>query len=183
MDLSVLTFLFDGIEEMEFIAPVDLLRRAGVPVTIAGIPSSGPVTGKNGVVLSPDCDFSAMQDRSFDALILSGGPGVRDLLSHSGLISCIQRHFASGALIGAICAAPLLLHTAGLLEGYSFTCHASLANELPLRDSSSPVLVDRQLITSQGAGTAHLFALQLVASLAGSSACTAISHSIALPNC
>lgn len=172
----VLCLLEHGFEEIEAIAPVDLLRRAGIEVVMAGI-SSREVTGKCGVRVTAEVLLNELSGNDFDVLFLPGGPAVMELRNNAEIISLIQTFHGAGKLIAAICAAPLLLKVAGVLAGERITGHFSIANELP-EITGERVERDANLLTSRGAGTAIEFGLALTALLAGEDAAAEVSEAI-----
>ena len=165
MKKRVLCLLADGFEEIEFTTPVDLLRRAGVEVVVAAIHGDA-ATGRSGIRIMADVSLTVMDDDAFDLLLIPGGPGVGEM-RRDGRAATLARGFAnSGKSVAAICAAPLVLHDAGLLAGRRFTAHRSVVDLLP--DAlNERVIVDGDLITSRGAGTALDFGLALVSRLVG----------------
>jgi 4-methyl-5(b-hydroxyethyl)-thiazole monophosphate biosynthesis len=155
------------VEEIEFVTPVDILRRAGIEVVAASMTGSLAVTGRSGIGLTADVLWEDIEPDEFDALLIPGGPGVKDL-RRDGRASGAAAAFAAGNKpVAAICAAPSLLGDAGLLENRAFTGHSSLIREFPALDPSHATLVSDGIITSRGAGTALDFALTLVEILAG----------------
>jgi 4-methyl-5(b-hydroxyethyl)-thiazole monophosphate biosynthesis len=162
---TVLTLLADGFEEIETFAPVDLLRRAGVEVVIASLNENRHATGRSGIVAHADVALSAVETRDFDLVFLPGGPGVKALRADARVRAIVSRHAAAGSWLAAICAAPTVLHDAGLLAGRRYTAHFSVAEELPEILSDQRVVTDGKLTTSRGAGTAVDFGLHLVALL------------------
>jgi len=167
---SVLVLLTDGVEEMECIAPVDLLRRAGASVTLAAVALQGQdmlAQGRNGIRLQADREFADVADDAFDLIVVPGGPGHVTLRQHAGVLDMIRAQAEAGRLLGAICAAPLVLHEAGVLANKAYTGHPTISAELPARQHTSAVIVDGAIITSQGAGTATRFGLALIAALFG----------------
>ena len=174
---SVLVLVFDGVEEIEALTPVDLLRRAGNSVTLAGIDSAKPITGRNGIVLTPEAEFSVVKDRPFDLFILPGGPGVLPLAEHAALTRYIRSRSEAGLANAAICAAPAVFAAAGILRDLPATAHASVRHQLP-NPSDEPVVVQRGLITSQGVGSAIEFSLALVTLLASADTAESIRQSI-----
>lgn len=171
-----LIILADGFEEMEAVAPIDLLRRAGVEVTIAGLESM-QMTGRNGLRITADALYEEVCDDSFDLLILPGGPGHTALREHAKLRTHLQRHHADSRPVGAICAAPTVLHDAGLLANRQYTGHFSIAEEIgPL--GAEAVVEDGTILTSQGAGTATRFGLALVERLKGTATAREVAESI-----
>jgi protein deglycase len=176
----VLCLIADGFEEIETITPIDLLRRAGVDVRIAAVGDSMHVTGRSGVVMHADSTLSQVEQvEDFDLLLLPGGPQVKALRADGRAASLAASYFTKGRPVAAICAAPLILKDAGLLEGASYTAHFSTRDELP-EAASEVVVTHGHLITSQGAGTAFEFALQLVYLLAGAETAQAVAASIML---
>lgn len=162
---TVLAILAEGFEEIEAITPIDALRRAGAEVTIAALADGIHVTGKNGITFHADTMLTNVGTRDFDCLFLPGGPGVKHLRADPRVRTLVLRHHSLGRWVVAICAAPTVLHDAGLLHGRRYTAHFSVANELPNILEREAVVVDGHLVTSRGAGTALPFALQLVEKL------------------
>lgn len=160
-----LVVLPQGFEEVEAVTPVDMLRRGGVSVTIASLDSRLEVTGRNGMALLADAPLDVSCARSYDMIILPGGPGVKHLRADPRIIDLVKKQAARGGWVAAICAAPTVLHDAGLLAGRRYTAHHSVAGELGSLIESERVVVDAPIITSRGAGTALDFGLELVARL------------------
>ena len=175
---TVLTLLADGFEEIEAFTPVDLLRRAGVEVTIASLPPQGHVTGRSGITIHADAALSEIGGRLFDLLLLPGGPGVKNLRADPRVDAAVRTHAAAGKWLAAICAAPTVLNAAGLLDGRRYTAHHSVAGELPDILADQRVVVDGNIITSRGAGTALDFGLQLVEKLVSAEKARDIARSI-----
>lgn len=162
---SALIVLMDGFEEMEAVAPIDLLRRAGVQVTVASREEFLTVTGRNNITVTAEVFLASVAQPCLDALILPGGPGVSRLRNDPIVLDLVRRYDAAGRLVAAICAAPTVLQTAGILRGRACTGHSSVLRELPNAQAGSPVVEDGNLVTSRGPGTATAFALALVARL------------------
>ena len=168
MKKRVLCLLADGVEELELVAPVDVLRRAGAEVVLAVLGDNFTVTGRNGLVLHGEARLDDGLDAAdFDLLLIPGGPAVA-ALRQDGRPATLARDFvAAGKPVAAICAGPLVLHDAGLLAGKRFTAHSSVADELPGAQTGERVLEDGLLVTSRWAGTALEFGLALVDRLFG----------------
>lgn len=167
---AVLTILPEGFEELEAVAPIDLLRRAGCEVTLAALGDTRRVTGRNGIVIEADrtiAEHLAGDPPLADCLLLPGGPGTAALRASPVVRELLLRHAAANKLIAAICAAPAVLHDAGLLTGRRHTAHPSVAAELPDALFGERVVRDGQVVTSRGAGTAIDFGLALVSALTG----------------
>ena len=157
---TVLAILADGFEEIEAMAPIDLLRRAGAEVTVAALGEGIHVTGRCRLTLHADTTLAAIEaagPREFDCAFLPGGPGVKALRSDPRVRALVLRQHAAGRWLAAICAAPPVLHDAGLLTGRRYTAHFSVADELPHILADERVVEDGHLLTSRGAGTAVEF--------------------------
>lgn len=164
---TVLVILPEGFEEIEAITPIDLMRRAGFTVTTAGLADGVHVTGRNGLILHADTTLAAVPpDQEFDLLMLPGGPGVKHLRADPRVRARVLAQAAGPGWIGAICAAPTVLHDTGLLAGRRYTAHFSVASELTALIASERVIVDGRIVTSRGAGTALDFGLKLIEVLA-----------------
>ncbi len=154
----------DGCEEMEAVIVADTLRRAGWNVVLAGLHGIAPVTASRKVKIVPDARWEELDLLSFDLIILPGGAGgTRALCEHDGVQEALRIFEIEEKWISAICAAPLALHKAGVLKGRAFTCYPGVEKEMHRPDrSDEAVVVDRNLVTSQGPGTAFAFALKLI---------------------
>lgn len=175
---TALAILPEGVEELEAVAPIDLLRRAGVEVTVASLADSPRVTGRNALALHADTTLSTVGEKLFDLLLLPGGPGVKLLRADPRVRAAVLAHDSAGRWLAAICAAPTVLHDAGLLAGRRYTAHFSVANELPALLAGERVVADGRLLTSRGAGTAIDFGLLLVEKLCGREKAQEITQSI-----
>ncbi|MDP3073951.1 MAG: DJ-1/PfpI family protein [Opitutaceae bacterium] len=178
---SVLTIIAEGFEEVEAIAPVDLLRRAGAEVVVATVGEGIHVTGRNGITLHADTPLGAVGPRDFDLVFLPGGPGVKHLRADPRVREIVLRHWTGGRWVAAICAAPTVLHDAGLLAGRRYTAHPSVAAELPQILAEERCVTDGRLLTSRGAGTAIEFGLLLVEKLYSPGIAAGIGDSICFP--
>jgi len=176
---TVLVVLAEGFEEIEFVTPVDLLRRAGALVTTASLGDGMHVTGRSGVTLHADTTLTAVEGAVFDCILLPGGPGVARLRADARVLALLRRQNASEGWIAAICAAPVVLKDAGVLDGKRHTAHPSVAAELPSALGGERVVCDGRLITSRGAGTALDFGFALVAALVSNDKAAEISKSVA----
>ena len=172
----VLCLLENGFEEIEAATPVDLLRRAGVEVVMAGV-SGMDVVGKCGIRFRADALLEAVGRADFDALLLPGGPAVQELRANEKVLALIRRFHSEDKLIAAICAAPLLLKDAGLIDGKRFTAHYSTKGELPT-STGEPVVMDGEILTSRGAGTALAFGLELVTILCGKAVADEVGRAV-----
>ena len=160
--------LAQGCEELEAITITDLLVRAGIDVTTAGLDDQ-PVTASRGTRLIPDTTIDAVLNEDFDLIVLPGGlPGANHLRDDPRLQALLKQQAANNKLIAAICAAPKALAEAGLLEGKQFTCYPGSLTEYPhLNPATTAIEIDDKIITSRGPGTAMDFALTLIEHLEG----------------
>lgn len=166
---KVLIPLAQGCEELEAVTVIDILRRAGVDVMTAGL-SSGSVRCSRGTVLVPDALLDDVLSQTYDMIVLPGGmPGAERLKNDARVIALLKNMAAQDQYIAAICAAPMALHAAGLLEGKTATSFPGVLDRLhgTHRYSTDSVVMDGRIITSRGPGTAMDFALTLVELLCG----------------
>jgi 4-methyl-5(b-hydroxyethyl)-thiazole monophosphate biosynthesis len=175
---SVLVILAEGFEEIEAVAPIDILRRAGANVKVAALAEGIHVTGRNGLTLHADCTLDSVQGTRFDCIVLPGGPGVRRLRDDLRVSDLARRQSDAGGWIAAICAAPTVLKDAGILEGRRYTAHFSVAPELPAALLEERVVCDGRIVTSRGAGTAVEFGLALAEKLFSTEKAHEVSRSI-----
>lgn len=162
---KVLVPLAQGCEELEAVTIIDLLRRAGITVITAGLDSE-PVRASRGVVLVPDMKLEdALIDR-FDMIVLPGGlPGADHLGSDPRIVSLIKEMARTEKFTAAICAAPVVLAKAGVLDGKRATSYPGMLEKLGMKSiqcSGEAVVRDGKTVTSRGPGTAMDFALELI---------------------
>ncbi|CDW56654.1 protein DJ 1 [Trichuris trichiura] len=164
---KVLVILADGSEEMEVIIAVDVLRRGGLNVVLAGLGGERPHECSRGVKVVPDKSFDVVKGDKFDAVVLPGGMGGATLFCKSENVGkLLKKQEEEGRLIAAICAGPLALTTHKIATGRSVTCHPSVKEQMEQtgshKYSNGRVVHDGLVVTSQGPGTAFEFALKLV---------------------
>lgn len=168
---NVLVPLAQGCEELEAVTIIDLLRRAGIHVTSAGL-NQHPVKASRGVVLIPDTTLDQVLALSFDMIVLPGGlPGADNLAQDDRLQQLLCKTVEQGGTVAAICAAPRVLVNAGLLQGKRITSYPGALDQMNLDGVSltqDAIVVDGQVITSRSPGTAMDFALVLIERLAAS---------------
>ena len=166
---KVLIVLADGFEEIEAISPADILRRADIDVTMAGL-ISRTVKGAHDIVIAADATMDELNG-TFDAVVLPGGsPGASNLSRSEGLKTLIQTMHSKGKFVAAICASPVaVLVPTGILTHRKATCYAGMEKDFPRNVTfvDKAVVVDGNIVTSRGPGTAALFGLQLVHLLVG----------------
>jgi len=177
----VLVPLATGFEEIEAVTVIDILRRAGIDVVVASL-EPGPVQGSHGITLAADQDLSTVIDQHFDMVALPGGmPGAANLQRDSRITSLLQSTAGHGGVIAAICAAPMVLAAAGLLQGYRATSYPGFLDSAAAQGtviSNEAVVSDGNRVTSRGPGTAMDFALALVENLLGSKSRQALEQTL-----
>ncbi|GHU66851.1 thiazole biosynthesis protein ThiJ [Clostridia bacterium] len=169
--------LADGFEEIEALTVCDILRRAGLKTETVSIMGRLPVTGAHGIEVVADIVFEDAVYNSCELIVLPGGmPGAENLDNHARLREKIQSFAVQGKKLAAICAAPLVLGHAGVLEGKEATCYPGFEVELTGAVlTETAVCVSDNITTSRGPATAAAFAFELVRQLKGD----AVSDSIA----
>ena len=165
---KVLVPLADGCEELEAVTIIDLLRRAGIDVVVAGL-KPGVVKASRGVQLVPDVTLDHALADDYDMVVLPGGmSGAAHLKDDVRVVELLKKMAAAGKYTAAICAAPMVLAEAGLLGGKQATSYPGVLDGLPgVTLRAEAVVQDGTVLTSRGPGTAMDFALQLVETLAG----------------
>ncbi len=163
--MNILIPLTDGFEEIEAFTSLDILRRAGFNVVTAGIPSS-MLTGANGAKITTDKKLDDLNIDEFDAIVLVGGPGYKNLSNSGKIISALRDFDDKKKTIAAICMAPSILAKAGIINDRKATIYPGSEREIP-RPRGERVVVDEHIITSQAPGTAMEFALKIVEKLGG----------------
>ena len=165
---TVLVPLAQGCEEIEAVTVIDILRRAGITVVSAGLDDQ-PVRASRGVMLVPDTTLDDALQHGFDMIVLPGGqPGTNNLKADQRIIVLLQKMAQQGKYIAAVCAAPSVLATAGLLDGKQATSFTGALDPFPnVKQQHAAIVEDGRLITSRSPGTAMDFALGLVERLAG----------------
>ena len=152
-----------GYEEVEALTVVDLLRRAKVDCLMVAADDQDTVTGSHGITVKMDEKISELADDA-DMIVLPGGmPGVTNLIANEKVRNLVCGQYEAGRYVAAICAAPSVLGAAGLLEGRHATCHPGFEEKLTgAITSEDAVVVDGNIITSRGMGTAIDFGLAIV---------------------
>ena len=162
---KILVHLANGFEEMEALVPVDVWRRAGFEVVTVSITRSLEVTGAHQIKVLADQLFEDINYRDADMIYLPGGmPGASNLDKHEGLREQLLSFSKEGKVLGAICAAPLVLGHNQLLKGKKATCFPGFEKELyGANVDGESVVSDGPIVTGKGAGVALEFALEIVA--------------------
>ena len=173
-------FLAEGFEEVEAMTPVDLLRRAGVEVTLVSVTGSRLVCGARQITVQADILFEEADFSDADLLILPGGmPGTLHLGDCEGLKGFLMKAAEENGRIAAICAAPTVLGKLGLLNGRKAICYPGMEDGLTGAEVTvEPVVTDGNITTSRGLGTAIPFALRLIEELSGKETADRIAESV-----
>lgn len=176
----IYVFLADGFEEIEALAPTDILRRAGLDVKLCGI-GCKKIKGVNGIEITCDTEISEAE-QDLDAVILPGGmPGAENLFKSERLREIVNHCAKSNKLVAAICAAPIILGRLGLLEGKNACCYPAPDLEKELKGAKmldKPVCVDGNIVTSKGPGTSLEFGFKIAEILKGSEAASKLRASM-----
>jgi len=174
---KILLLLADGFEETEAITVVDVLRRAGVSVDMAGL-GGNIVTSKNGVRVHADTRFMDLDAGLYEGIVLPGGSAAVDtIMAHKTAMDIIDRFAKTGKFIGAICLGPKILVKLGALKDKRATIYPGYEKLLD-RPRSDKVVVDGNIMTSQGPGTAMEFALRIVEQFAGKAAAAKVKQNV-----
>ncbi len=175
----VLVFLAQGFEEIEALAPVDLLRRANVDVRTVGV-GGKEIAGSHGIVVKADMTDKEIADEMPEMIVLPGGmPGTLNLEASEAVRNMILKCAENNCYIAAICAAPSILGHMGLLKGKKAVCFPGYEKDLIGADvQMSKVCVDGNIVTARGAGAAIDFALELIGCLKGEAVADKIGKAI-----
>ena len=158
----ILVLMAPGFEEIELVAPIDILRRLEIPVVTAGVQGRS-VEGAHGVVMQAEMLMVDVNTADYDGIILPGGPASWLLRDTPAVLGLVREMHAAGKLVAAICAAPIALEAAGVLKGRRCTCYPGVAGELKSAAEvlAEPAVTDGQLVTGRGPGAALEFGFAL----------------------
>ncbi|MBN2737492.1 MAG: DJ-1/PfpI family protein [Spirochaetales bacterium] len=176
---KAIIFLAQGFEEVEATVPMDLLRRAGIELTVVGI-TGKEVSGSHAITYIADITIDQLSG-DFDAVIVPGGmPGAANVAVNPKAMSLIQEFHGQNKLVAAICAAPVVvLEKAGVLKQKKAVCFPGMESQfVDAEFLDQKVVVDGNIITSKGVGTAFDFSLALIAYLEGDDKASAVSKKI-----
>lgn len=180
---KVLVPFTEGVEEIEFVAIVDILRRADIAVTTASLKGQS-VQGRSNITIQADASLADVMHDAWDMIVLPGGlPNAHLLRDDANVKAVVERLRAERKSIAAICAAPTALAAYGITAGMNVTAYPACQADMEALQPSSVymddnVVEDDFLITSRGAGTAVEFSLRLVAKLCGETKADEIRASI-----
>ncbi|MBR2189984.1 MAG: DJ-1/PfpI family protein [Eubacterium sp.] len=180
---KIYVFLADGLEEIEALTPVDLLRRAGDDVTTVSIMDKKTIIGGHDVKIKADKKFAKVDFSDGDVFILpGGGVGTENLEAHDALKSLLVEKYHAGKHIAAICAAPRYLGALGFLEGKKAVVYPGLEDRLIGADVQQvPAVTDGNVTTGHGPGAATDFAFELIRVLHGEETVKAIKEEFVYP--
>ena len=166
--MKILVPLADGLEEIETVTCIDVLRRAGVNVTTAGLDKI-TIEGGHNINLEADAKLSEIDGKEYDGIVLPGGiPGATNLRDNTEVVKLVKELNYKGKLVAAICAAPIVLEKAGVIENKSATSYPGFDEQMnSCNYSEERVIRDNNIITGRGPGVALEFALQIVSYLQG----------------
>lgn len=175
-------FMANGCEEIEGLTVVDLVRRAGIPIDMVSIHMESKVTGSHGIIFETDVTAAEADWASYTGVILPGGmPGTNRLKEDERVRRTVREFAEAGKLVAAICAAPSVLGECGVLEGKRAACYPGFDVEAQLRGAElvkDPVVLDGNILTSRGMGTAIPFGLAIVAYFQGRESAKALAEKI-----
>ena len=180
MSKKVYIFLADGFEDIEGLTVVDLMRRAGITITTVSIKNTKQITTAHGITMLTDTTFREADFSDADMLVLPGGqPGTTYLGGFEPLTDLVKSFYNNGGKIAAICAAPTVFAEIGLLHGKKATAYPSCMDGLKGAERSlDSVVIDGNVTTSRGLGTAVDFALSLIGQLLGEKTADEIAESV-----
>ena len=179
----VYMLLGNGFEEIEAIAPLDILRRAGIDVSTVSLTGDLPVRGGHDIAVEADITLDKVDFAPLEMLVLpGGGGGVASIKKTPAAMELIRRATEADKLLAAICAAPSLPAALNLVSGRQVACHPSVYDEVAaaggILQPELPVVRDNNLITGKAAGASLDFGLELVAALRGKEAAEEIRKSL-----
>ena len=166
---KVLIFIADGTEEVEVITVVDYLRRAGIQVDLVSVMDNKEVTGAHDIKIIADKLISEVESEDYDAVYAPGGlPGAYHIRDNEKAISIFQEMAKDEKIISALCAAPIVLDEAGLLEGKNFTCYPGFEGNIKTGNHKTDITVkDGKVVTGRGPAIAASLAFELIEGLLG----------------
>lgn len=186
MSKKILIPLAQGFEEAEFIGIADVLKRAtqmdkNLEVFIASLDKELLVKGANGISIRAEFNLGQIDSQNLDAIALPGGfEGMNNLKNNQEILQIIKNLHAQGKIVAAICASPIVLDAAGVLDG-AFTCYPGCEVGLKGQRVQKAVNVNKNVITSAGPATAILFGLELVKALCGDAIYQALYEGLQVP--
>jgi len=183
MTKSILIHLASGFEETEAVSIIDVLRRANLDVIVVSVTGKLNVTGAHHISIEADQLYDEANYSNSSMIILPGGmPGTTNLMNHKGLAGQLIKFNQEKRLIGAICAAPIILGSLGFLQGRKAVCYPGYESKLTgATVLQSPFVVDEHIITGRGVGTALDFSLEIVRILKGDHLASELRSALVMP--
>lgn len=177
---QAVVFMADGLEEIEGLTVVDILRRAGVDTQMVSVMGRKEITGSHGIEIKADVLFEEVDFSGVSMLVLPGGlKGKENLKAHEGVKKQITEFLAKDKYVAAICASPTIFGHMGILQGKRACCYEGMENELlGAQVSYEEVEQDGRIITSRGMGTSIAFALKLTEIFCGADAAETMGKKI-----
>lgn len=181
---KIALFIENGNEDIEFIAPLDILRRGGVEVDLISANNNKTVTTSHNVTVTVDKLLNEINIDNYDGIIIPGGmPGSDYLRDNDTVIKYLQKFYKEGKLVAALCAAPIVLNKAGITKESNITCYPSIEEKIKYKtyNKDKAVVIDRNVITAQGPTLAILFGYAILEYLEGKEVSQKISNDMLLP--
>jgi 4-methyl-5(b-hydroxyethyl)-thiazole monophosphate biosynthesis len=172
-------FVIEGFEEIEAVATVDLLRRAGVETTVVSLGPTTKVVGSHKIAIETDRTLAGLNPDAFDVLVIPGGTIA--YVDHAEFMELIKAQAAKGQRLAAICAAPTVFGRLGLLKGKKAVCYPGFEKELVGAEILSvPVVTDGLITTARGPALAPAFALEIISLIVSPAAADQVKRGILL---
>ena len=185
MTKKVALFIENGSEELEFIAPLDIMRRANLEVDLISANNEDFITSSHNVKIIADKKINEVNNiLDYDAIVIPGGmPGSTLLRDNKKIIEFYQTMYNSGKLVAAICAAPIVLSAAGITDDKEVTSYPGFDKEINYKNynSDKAVVIDKNVITAQGPAVAILFGYEIVNYLLQDDTAQNISNAMLVP--
>lgn len=181
---KVAVLLATGFEEIEALATVDILRRAKIAVTLTSVEESLVVEGSHNIRVVADILLDDLDASSVQMIVLPGGlPGATRLKGNPKVIKLIQDFESAGKAVAAICAAPIVLGEAGILQDTNAVCYPGFESQLiGANILDRGVVVDGAIITAKGAGLTYAFALEIIGYLMGKEIAKEVQEKMLIPD-
>lgn len=181
---QIIVLLAQGFEEIEAVSIIDVCRRGGIEVHCVGVDST-MVCGANKITIQADCTLDTIHANDYDMVVLPGGFGGTQVLASNDKVQTLLKEFKNtDKAIGAICAAPLALHKAGVLS-QNYTCYPSIEQSIRLNgyQATMNVVEEDNILTSRGPATAICFGLAIVAKLVGNDVAQSLKGGLLADHC
>jgi protein deglycase len=181
---SIAVFLAEGFEEIEAVSIIDVLRRATIETLVVSVTGNLEIKGSHGIIVKADVLFEEVDFSRVEGMLLPGGmPGSQNLKNHEALRQRLTEFNHERKLLGAICAAPIVLGELGILDHKNATCYPGFNQFLGLANlKDTSVEEDQNVVTGRGAGVAVQFALKIVERLKGRELADTTGRKMMLPH-